>query len=61
MLRNDLITKLSEFDNDCVTVDVAGTMVDVVSARRDRDGIVLVPDPDELRDALDRHAGRTVR
>ncbi|MEV6600615.1 hypothetical protein AB0M36_27760 [Actinoplanes sp. NPDC051346] len=52
MLRNDLIIKLSEQDNECVTVDVNGILVDVDSVAQDRGNIVLVLDPEELRATL---------
>jgi hypothetical protein len=48
MLRNDLITMLSQHDNDHVTVDVGGILVDVDSVSTDRGSIVLKLDPEEL-------------
>lgn len=52
MLRNDLITMLSQHDNDPVTVDVKGILVDVGSVSTDRDTIVIGLDPDDLRSVL---------
>jgi hypothetical protein len=52
MLRNDLIVKLSEKDNDSVAVTINGVLVDVESVATDRGCIVLVLDPDELQAAL---------
>ncbi|GGQ42572.1 hypothetical protein [Couchioplanes azureus] len=57
MPRNDLIIKLSEEDNDCVTVDVDGILIDVDSVARDRGNIVLVLDPDELQATLRQRSG----
>ena len=56
MLRNDLIIKLSEQDNDCVTVDVNGILIDVESVAYDRGNVVLVLDPEELRATLQQVA-----
>ena len=52
MLRNDLIVKLSEKDNDAVTVNVDGIMIDVDSVTTDRDSIVLMLDPEDLQSVL---------
>ncbi|MFI5493223.1 hypothetical protein [Actinoplanes sp. NPDC051859] len=52
MLRNDLIIKLSEQDNDCVTVDVNGILIDVEAVAHDRGNVVLVLDREELRATL---------
>lgn len=53
MLRNDLITQLSQFDNDSVTVDVKGILIDVESVTTDRGSVVLVLNPDDLCSTLD--------
>ncbi|MDT4994808.1 MAG: hypothetical protein QOH97_4700 [Actinoplanes sp.] len=45
MLRNYLITNLSQHDNDTVTVSVNGILIDVDSVTSDRGGIVLILDP----------------
>jgi hypothetical protein len=52
MLRNDLIVSLSEKDNDAVTVNVNGILIDVDSVSYDRESIVLVLDPEDLRSTL---------
>lgn len=52
MLRNDLITLLGEQDNDAVTVDVGGILVDVDAVRNDRGSIVLLLDQEDLRNVL---------
>jgi hypothetical protein len=52
MLRNDLITMLSQHDNDPVTVNVNGIMIDVENVSTDRDSIVIGLDPDDLRSVL---------
>lgn len=53
MLRNDLITRLSDHDNDTVVVRIGDILVDVESVNGDGGGIVLVLDPDELQVAFD--------
>ena len=57
MLRNDLITLLGEQDNDPVTVDVGGILVDVAAVTADRGSVVIVCDPEDLRATLDQLAG----
>jgi hypothetical protein len=52
MLRNDLIIMLSEYNNDTVTVNVNGILIDVDSVTTDRDSIVLVLDPEDLQSVL---------
>lgn len=52
MLRNDLITGLSEQNNDPVVVKIAGSLVDVASVIHDDGCVVLVLEPEELNDAL---------
>lgn len=54
MLRNDLIILMSEHDNDPVTVDLGGVLIDVESVGVDRAGIVLRLNRDDLRDVLRR-------
>lgn len=56
MLRNDLINLLGERDNDTVTVDIGGILVDVDSVATDRGNIVLVLDPEDLRGTLEQVA-----
>lgn len=53
MLRNDLIIQLSQFDNDGVTVDVKGILIDVEAVTTDRGSVVLVLNPEDLRSTLD--------
>lgn len=52
MLRNDLITLLSEQDNNAVTVSLDGVLVDVDSVAIQAGSIVLVLDLEDLQDAL---------
>ena len=52
MLRNELITYLGEKDNDPVSVSIEGFMVDIASLAKVGKHIVLILDPDELRDTL---------
>ena len=52
MLRNDLILHLSQHDNDTVTVDVNGVLVDVDTVTTDRGSIVIVLDPEDMQNAL---------
>ena len=59
MLRNDLITLLSQKDNDTVTVDVGGTLVDIEAVADARGGIALILQPDDLQDTLTRIAAGT--
>ena len=56
MLRNDLITNLSQHDNDTVTVNVNGILIDVDTVTNARDSIVLVLDPEDLRSVLSKVA-----
>lgn len=57
MLRNDLISLLGEKDNDAVTVDVNGILIDVTAVRTGRGSIMLVLDPEDLHDVLSTVAG----
>jgi hypothetical protein len=52
MLRNDLILHLSQHDNDTVTVDVNGVLVDVDTVTTDRGSIVIVLDPEDMQSVL---------
>jgi hypothetical protein len=52
MLRNYLITNLSQHDNDTVTVSVNGILIDVDSVTSDRGGIVLILDPRDEQSVL---------
>jgi hypothetical protein len=52
MLRNDLITQLSRQDNDPVSVDVNGILIDVERVTVARDDIVIVLNPEDLSDTL---------
>ena len=56
MLRNDLITNLSQHDNDAVTVNVNGILIDVDTVTTARDSIVLVLDPEDLQSVLSKVA-----
>ncbi|WIM97718.1 hypothetical protein ACTOB_001266 [Actinoplanes oblitus] len=49
---------MSTFDNDTVTVDVNGILVDVTGATSDRGSIVVKLDPEELTSAIKHHAGQ---
>lgn len=49
MLRNDLINYLAQLDNDTVTVNVDGNLIDVDSVAYDRGNIVLILDPEGLQ------------
>lgn len=53
MLRNDLITRLSDHDNDTVVVRIGGILVDIESVSDDVGGIVLVLNPDDLQVAFE--------
>lgn len=57
MLRNTLMSLLSERDNDTVTVDIGGLLIDVESVTfdEDRGSIVLILNPDDLRETLERN------
>lgn len=59
MLRNDLINLLAERDNDAVTVDVGGILIDIDAVSYDRGNIVLVLDPEELQGTLEQTAGES--
>jgi len=52
MLRNDLIVQLSHYDNDPVTADIGGVLVDVEAVTTARDSIVLVLQPEDLQSVL---------
>lgn len=52
MLRNDLITKLSEQDNDAVMVNVNGYLIDVDSVASVRGRLALILDPEDLQATL---------
>lgn len=54
MLRNHLMTLLSEKDNDTVAVDVNGILIDVDAVTIDRGCIVLVLNPEDMQGALGR-------
>jgi hypothetical protein len=56
MLRNDLITQLSRQDNDPVSVDVNGILIDVERVTVARDDIVIVLNPEDLFDTLQKLA-----
>lgn len=58
MLRNDLINLVAERDNDPVAVSVNGTLIDVDSVGYQGGRLVLVLDPDGLRDVLRQIAPR---
>ena len=47
MLRNDLITLLSQHDNDTVTVNVNGTLVDIAAVTNADGCIVIILGRDE--------------
>ena len=56
MLRNDLIVQLSGTgDNDTVTVDINGTLIDIEAVKSDR-GIVIVLNGEDLADVLGKIA-----
>lgn len=57
MLRNDLITLLAENDNNAVTVDVNGALVDIESVAAHDGSIVLVLDPEDLLDTFKNLGG----
>lgn len=56
MLRNDLMTRLTDYDNDTVVVTVGGCLVDIALLTYEQGQIVLLLDPEELRKAL-THTG----
>ena len=58
MLRNDLITLLSQQDNDTVTIDINGTLIDIEAVTNARGLIVLVLQPEDLHDTLKQIAAR---
>lgn len=52
MLRNDLITQLSQTDNDPVVVAVNGAFVDVDMVTTDQGRVILALDPEEIAAAF---------
>jgi len=56
MLRNDLIVLLSQRDNDTVTVDVNGILIDVDAVTVDRGAIVIVLNAEDLSETLQKTA-----
>ena len=52
MLRNDLITALSQQDNDTVTVYVGGILVDVDRVARVNGTVTIVLDPDDIESTI---------
>ena len=52
MLRNDLITLLSQSDNNTVTADVNGILIDVDAVTVDRGSIVIVLNVEDLSETL---------
>jgi hypothetical protein len=46
MLRNDLITLLAQHDNDTVTVNVNGRLIDVQTVTTENGSIVIILDAD---------------
>jgi len=56
MLRNDLIILLSQRDNDTVTVDVNGILIDVDAVTFDRGTIVIVLNAEDLSETLRKTA-----
>lgn len=52
MLRNELITRLSDYNNDNVVVSIGGIQVDVDSVFYDRGSVVLVLDPEDALSTL---------
>jgi hypothetical protein len=52
LLRNDLVAMLCKHDNDPVTADVNGIMIDVEEVTVDRDSIVLILNRDDTASAL---------
>lgn len=61
MLRNDLITILSEQSNDPVVVRIAGSLIDVESVTHEEGCVVLVFDSEELNDVLAADAAKARR
>lgn len=54
MLRNHLIALLAEKDNDTVTVNVGGILIDIDGVTDDRGCIVLNLDSDDVQNVLHR-------
>jgi hypothetical protein len=54
MLRNDLITLLSQYANDPVTVDVNGIFIDVEAVTSERGHVVLVLNPEDAHGTLEQ-------
>ena len=52
MLRNHLITLLSQSDNNTVTADVNGILIDVDAVTADRGAIVIVLNTEDLSETL---------
>ncbi|MFI5496238.1 hypothetical protein [Actinoplanes sp. NPDC051859] len=59
MLRNDLIVLLSQYDNDTVTVDVRGIMIDIESVGTDRDSLVLHLHRDDVHSVMQNAARKS--
>jgi hypothetical protein len=57
LLRNDLITHLSQFDNNAVAVKVDDILIDIVTITEERGCVVLVLEPEDLQGVLERLAG----
>jgi hypothetical protein len=56
MLRNHLIALLAEKDNDTVTVDLSGVLIDIDAVTGDRDCIVLNLNREDVEEVLHRMA-----
>lgn len=54
MLRNELIVLLSQHDNDAVTVNVDGVLIDVEAVTVDRGSIVLELDQEDVHSVVRR-------
>jgi hypothetical protein len=52
LLRNDLIAMLSQHDNNPITADVNGIMIDVEEVTVDRDSIVLILNQEDVTSVL---------
>lgn len=59
MLRNHLIALLSEKDNDTVTVDLSGILIDIEAVTGDRGCIVLNLNLEDVEEVVHRMASRT--
>jgi hypothetical protein len=59
MLRSDLIVLMSASNNDPVTVDVNGILIDVESVDTDRESVVLVLNQDDLKSVLRQAAPKS--